>query len=152
MLVPLSLVTTYSVLTEMMEGMRAVMHCSACYSHYLMISWHVSCIKQTGFHLTEKNKYSFCIVCCTGPDSHFTVLNNSDFHLVQHSWGCTYMVIKVSTVLVYVAFARASACVNIPCAEKQCCVLGKDIYRDKNYVDHVWFSSNNNWQTGCYAS
>lgn len=62
------------------------------------------------------------------------------------------MVMKVSTVLFYVALARAAACVNIPCAEKQCCVLGKDIYKVKNDVDRVCFPSKNSWQTESYAS
>lgn len=47
------------------------------------------------------------------------------------------MVIKVCTVLFYIALVRAAAYVNIPCAEKQCLVLGKDIYKVKNYIDHV---------------
>lgn len=62
------------------------------------------------------------------------------------------MVIKVCTVLFYIALARAAAYVNVPCEEKQCLVLGKDIYKVKNDADHVWFSSNNNWQTECYAN
>lgn len=52
----------------------------------------------------------------------------------------------------YLALARPAAYVDIPHAEKQCCVLGKDIYKVKNEVDRVCFSSNNNWQAECYVN
>lgn len=54
------------------------------------------------------------------------------------------MVTEVCTVLFYLALPRSAAYVDIPRAEKQCCVLGKDIYKVKNDVDHVCFSPNNN--------